>query len=115
MLGFGLDSFSLITYFSETSRSLYVHSRRPFIMERLSVYVIHSQRALLMCLDMFILSPVTYPLMGGVSPQMTSTSSKLLSCIKYFPIDFPVVNKNNIMTYLKLKKSVTDCAERARV
>jgi hypothetical protein len=44
---------------------------------------------------MFILSPVTYLLMGGVSPQMTSTSSELLSYIKDFPIDFPVVNKNN--------------------
>ena len=64
------------------------------------MYVIHSQRTLLLCLDMFILSP----LMGGVSPQTTSTSSKLLSCIKDFPVDFPVVNKNNILTYLKVQK-----------
>ena len=85
-------------------------------MEWLGVYVIHSQRALLLCFDMFILSPVTCRLMGGVYPQTTSTSSKLLSCIKDFPIDFPVVNKNNVLTYLKLrkKKRVTDCAERAR-
>jgi hypothetical protein len=68
------------------------------------VYVIHSERALLLCLDMFILSPVTYPLMGVVSPQTTSTSSKLLSCIQDLPIDFPAVNKSNVLTYLKLPK-----------
>ena len=60
-------------------------------MERLYVYVIHTQRALLLCLDKFLLPPLSYPLMGGVSPQTTSTSSKLLSFIKDFPIDFPVV------------------------
>jgi hypothetical protein len=69
------------------------------------VYVIHLQRALLLCLDMFILSPMKYPLMGGVYPQATSTSSKLLSCIKDLTIDFPVVNKNNVFTYLKLQQN----------
>jgi len=39
--------------------------------------MLFTQRALLLCLDMFILSPMTYSLMGGVYPQMTSTSSKL--------------------------------------
>jgi hypothetical protein len=68
------------------------------------VYVIHTQRALLLCLDMFLLSPLSYPLMGGVSPQTTSTSSKLLSCIKDFQVDFPVVNKNNILTHVKLQQ-----------
>ena len=82
------------------------------------MYVTHSQRALLLCRDMFILLPMTYAVMGGVYPQVTSTTSKLLSCIKDFPGDFPVLNKNNILTYQKLqnkKKSVTDCAERACV
>jgi len=65
------------------------------------VYVTHSQRALLLCRDVFILLPMTYPLMGGVYPQATSTSSKLLSCIKDFPVDFPVVNKINVLAYLK--------------
>lgn len=76
------------------------------------MYVIHSQRTLLLCLDMFILSP----LMGGVSPQTTSTSSKLLSCIKDFPVDFPVVNKNNILTYLKVqkKKNVLQIVQKGR-
>lgn len=66
------------------------------------MYVTHSQRALLLCRDMFILVPMTYPLMGGVYPQATSMSSKLLSCIQDFPVDFPVVNKYNVLTYLKL-------------
>jgi hypothetical protein len=56
--------------------------------------------------------------MGGVYPQATSTSSKLLACVKDFPIGFPVVNKNNVLMYLKLqkkKKKVTDCAVMACV
>ena len=40
------------------------------------MHVIHSQMALLLCLDMFILSSLTYPVMGGVYPQTTSASSK---------------------------------------
>jgi hypothetical protein len=55
------------------------------------VCMLFTQRALLLCLDKFLLSPLSYPLMGGVSSQTTSTSSKLLSFIKDFPIDFPVV------------------------
>ena len=73
------------------------------------MYVIHLQRALLLCLDMFILSPMTYPLMGGVYPQATSMSSKLLSCIKDLTIDFPIVNKNNVFMYLKLPKKKKTC------
>jgi hypothetical protein len=77
------------------------------------VYVIYVRRALLLFPDMFILSPMTYPLMGCVYTQATWTSSKLLSCVNDFPIDFKVVNKNYILTYLKLqkKKSYRFCSK----
>jgi hypothetical protein len=39
---------------------------------------------------MYILSPMTYPLMGSLYRQTNSTLSTLLSSVKDLPIDFPV-------------------------